>query len=60
MGFTRGQSELVLVVTNAMESIAFYRDVVGLELESLEVGNWGWPWTGRPETQIVDYNHCTA
>ena len=48
MTFTRGISELVLIVPDTGVSIAFYRDVVGLEPERT-VGDSGmWFWTGKP------------
>jgi len=42
-----GLSELILRVADAERSAAFYRDVVGLEVESVSK-DWAWIWTGSP------------
>jgi catechol 2,3-dioxygenase-like lactoylglutathione lyase family enzyme len=41
-----GLSELILRVADVSRSVAFYRDVVGLELERLPGPDWAWFWTG--------------
>ena len=41
----RGLSELVLRVADVPRALAFYRDVVGLEVE-YDSPNWAWLWTG--------------
>lgn len=41
-----GLSELILRVADVARSIAFYRDVVGLELERQPGADWAWFWTG--------------
>ncbi len=43
-----GLSELILRVEDVARSVAFYRDVVGLEVEGVPSANWAWLWTGRP------------
>ena len=43
-----GLSELILRVRDVARSAAFYRDVVGLALESEPSGSWAWLWTGAP------------
>lgn len=52
--FSRGLSELVLIVKDVPASTAFYRDVVGLIPET-EVGEeWSWFWAGGiDETQRI-------
>ena len=42
-----GLSELILRVKDVARSVAFYRDVVGLELESQPTASWAWLWTGE-------------
>ena len=41
-----GLSELILRVADVPRSVAFYRDVVGLALESDPSPNWAWFWSG--------------
>jgi catechol 2,3-dioxygenase-like lactoylglutathione lyase family enzyme len=41
-----GLSELILRVRDVPRAVAFYRDVVGLELESEPSDTWAWLWTG--------------
>ena len=43
-----GLSELILRVADVPRSVAFYRDVVGLALESDPSPQWAWFWTGVP------------
>jgi catechol 2,3-dioxygenase-like lactoylglutathione lyase family enzyme len=45
---SRGLSELVLIVEDVPKAAAFYRDVVGLELEHETDDAWAWFWAGRP------------
>ena len=42
-----GLSELILRVADVPRSVAFYRDVVGLEVESSPSPHWAWLWTGE-------------
>ena len=42
-----GLSELILRVADVARSVAFYRDVVGLEIESRPAPHWAWLWTGE-------------
>ena len=48
MGFTKGFSEIVLVVGDVPASAAFYRDVVGLVPNTEADENWAWFWSGAP------------
>jgi catechol 2,3-dioxygenase len=41
-----GLSELILRVADVSRSVAFYRDVVGLAVESEPTPTWAWLWTG--------------
>jgi len=41
-----GLSELILRVSDVPRSVAFYRDVVGLRLESHPGPDWAWFWSG--------------
>ena len=41
-----GLSELILRVADVPRSVAFYRDVVGLALESEPTPSWAWFYTG--------------
>jgi catechol 2,3-dioxygenase-like lactoylglutathione lyase family enzyme len=43
-----GLSELILRVEDVPRAVAFYRDVVGLALESQDSPTWAWFWTGAP------------
>ena len=43
-----GLSELILRVQDVPRSVAFYRDVVGLEVEQVTSDTWAWLWTGEP------------
>lgn len=43
-----GLCELVLIVADVPRATAFYRDVVGLELEKPADESWAWFWTGAP------------
>jgi len=52
-----GLSELILRVRDVARSVAFYRDVVGLEVEHEPSATWAWLWTGaagRPGTQATE------
>jgi catechol 2,3-dioxygenase len=42
-----GLSELILRVSDVPRSVAFYRDVVGLALETMSSETWAWFWTGE-------------
>jgi catechol 2,3-dioxygenase-like lactoylglutathione lyase family enzyme len=46
--FSRGLSEIVLVVNDVREAARFYRDVVGLVAEREADDNWAWFWAGTP------------
>jgi catechol 2,3-dioxygenase-like lactoylglutathione lyase family enzyme len=41
-----GISELILRVQDVARSVAFYRDIVGLPLESPPSAAWAWFWSG--------------
>jgi catechol 2,3-dioxygenase-like lactoylglutathione lyase family enzyme len=43
-----GLSELILRVRDVPRAVAFYRDVVGLEVERTPSADWAWLWTGAP------------
>jgi putative redox protein len=43
----QGLSELILRVADVERSLAFYRDVVGLEVERQDSPQWAWLWSGR-------------
>lgn len=43
-----GLSELILRVGDVARAVAFYRDVVGLEVERVPSADWAWLWTGAP------------
>jgi len=43
-----GLSELILRVRDVSRAVAFYRDVVGLEVERTPSPEWAWLWTGAP------------
>ena len=43
-----GLSELILRVRDVSRSVAFYRDVVGLEVERVPSPEWAWLWSGSP------------
>jgi len=45
-----GLSELILRVQDVGRAAAFYRDVVGLVVESAPSPTWAWLWTGAPGT----------
>jgi catechol 2,3-dioxygenase-like lactoylglutathione lyase family enzyme len=45
---TRGLAEIVLIVEDVPKATAFYRDVVGLELEHEADEAWAWFWAGQP------------
>jgi catechol 2,3-dioxygenase-like lactoylglutathione lyase family enzyme len=49
--FSRGLREVVLIVDDVEASIAFYRDVVGLELQQQlqPTSDWAWFYVGDPE-----------
>jgi catechol 2,3-dioxygenase-like lactoylglutathione lyase family enzyme len=49
--FSRGFSELVLIVEDVPRSAAFYRDVVGLVPETEPGEDWAWFWAGDPGTR---------
>jgi catechol 2,3-dioxygenase-like lactoylglutathione lyase family enzyme len=52
--FTRGLSEIVLIVKDVQAAARFYRDVVGLIPESESDDHWAWFWAGTPgEAQRV-------
>ena len=43
-----GFSELILRVADVSRSVAFYRDVIGLDVERRDSENWAWLWSGEP------------
>jgi catechol 2,3-dioxygenase-like lactoylglutathione lyase family enzyme len=43
-----GLSELVLRVRDVPRAVAFYLDVVGLQVERTPSSDWAWLWTGSP------------
>jgi lactoylglutathione lyase len=47
----RGISEVILVVQDVARSLAFYRDVLGLEVDDAENPKFVWLWAGIPGTQ---------
>ena len=47
--FSRGISEIVLIVKDVMKSAQFYREVVGLEPRTEADEAWAWFWAGAPE-----------
>jgi catechol-2,3-dioxygenase len=49
MMFSRGISEIVLVVEDVRQAARFYRDVVGLTPEREADDSWAWFWAGPPE-----------
>jgi catechol 2,3-dioxygenase-like lactoylglutathione lyase family enzyme len=46
--FTRGLSEIVLIVRDVPAAARFYREVVGLIPESESDDDWAWFWAGTP------------
>ncbi len=46
--FSKGISELVLIVDDVRRAAAFYRDVVGLAPNTEANDDWAWFWTGEP------------
>jgi len=46
--FSRGLREVVLIVDDVETSTAFYRDVVGLELQPQQTSDWAWFYAGDP------------
>ncbi len=46
--FTRGLSEIVLIVKDVPTAARFYREVVGLLPESQANDQWAWFWAGEP------------
>jgi catechol 2,3-dioxygenase-like lactoylglutathione lyase family enzyme len=58
--FTRGLSEIVLIVKDVPAAARFYRDVVGLISESEADDQWAWFWAGVPgEAQRVALHRGT-
>lgn len=52
--FSKGISEIVLVVDDVQAAARFYREVVGLNPESEADDAWAWFWAGEPgKTQRV-------
>ncbi len=47
--FSRGLSEIVLVVDDLRKAARFYRDVVGLVPEREPDDSWAWFWAGTPD-----------
>lgn len=45
--FSRGISEIVLIVREVKTSAQFYRAVVGLEPRTVADDEWAWFWTGE-------------
>ena len=60
MNFSRGLSELVLIVNDVARSAAFYRDVVELVQEKEPSEEWAWFWAGDPGTCLVASNVKTC
>jgi lactoylglutathione lyase len=46
--FSRGMSEIVLIVSDVLKSARFYRDVVGLAPNTVANEEWAWFWAGAP------------
>ena len=46
--FSRGLSEIVLVVDDVKEAARFYRDVVDLAPHGEADDSWAWFWAGEP------------
>ena len=46
-----GVSEVILVVKDVARSLAFYRDVVGLQVDNASHSQFAWLWAGPPGTQ---------
>ena len=46
--FSRGLSEIVLIVSDVRKSAQFYREVVGLVPCTEANDNWAWFWAGAP------------
>jgi len=46
-----GISEVILVVRDVARSLAFYRDVVGLQADDASHPNFAWLWAGLPGAQ---------
>ena len=58
--FTRGLSEIVLIVKDVQAAARFYREVVGLIPESDSDDHWAWFWAGAPgEAQRVALHRGT-
>jgi catechol 2,3-dioxygenase-like lactoylglutathione lyase family enzyme len=49
--FSRGLSEIVLIVSDVRKSAQFYREVVGLAPATEANEEWAWFWAGPPETK---------
>ena len=47
--FSRGLSEIVLVVDDVKDAARFYRDVVGLAPDGEADDSWAWFWAGTPD-----------
>ncbi len=45
--FSRGLSEIVLIVEDVKAAARFYRDIIGLLPESEADDNWAWFWAGK-------------
>lgn len=48
--FSKGLSEIVLVVKDVRKSARFYQDVLGLVPERKADDIWAWFWTGEPDS----------
>lgn len=58
MGFSKGISEIVLVVDDVMEVARFYEDVVQLTPETEATEEWAWFWAGEPgHSQRIALRH---
>jgi len=44
----KGISEVVLVVKDVSRAVAFYREIVGLQVDQRVDQNWCWLWAGPP------------
>lgn len=58
--FSTGLAEIVLMVSDVRAAAKFYREVVGLTLETEPDDAWAWFWAGTPGvTQRLALHHGT-
>ncbi len=56
--FSRGLSEIVLIVKDVKKSARFYREVVGLTLDTEPTDSWAWLWAGSVgQRQRIGLHH---